>query len=88
MDIKALIRGDRILMEDGSVAEVVTPSQNGLAVRVRYVECPFDAALVGTEAVRDDYDIMAYVAGAELNSDSTREIGHQPPPGAQAVLPR
>ena len=82
MDIKALVLGDRLLMEDGSLADVVARSSDGVSVKVRYVECPFDAALVGTEATRDDYDIMAFVAGPELNSDSTKAVGHMPPPGA------
>ncbi len=71
-------------MEDGSIADVVAASQDGITARVRYVECPFDGALVGTEALRDDYDIMAYVAGPELNSNSVQEIGRQASPGATA----
>jgi hypothetical protein len=83
MDINALVPGDRVIMEDGSLADVISPSQDGVSVRVRYVECPFDPALVGTQAIRDEYDILAYVAGAEVNSAAMQTVDHQPPSGGQ-----
>ena len=48
MQIKELEAGAKVLLEDGSVAEVIAPSNDGRSVRVKYLEAPFNPALVGT----------------------------------------
>jgi hypothetical protein len=70
MEVSGLIAGARVVLEDGSIAEVLAPTQDGRAVRVRYLESPFDPKLVGTEASCTDYDILAFASGTELNSAS------------------
>lgn len=61
MNISELTVGTRVQLEDGSIAEVLAPSQNGRTVRVRYVESPFDPDLVGTELLATDYEITAFM---------------------------
>jgi hypothetical protein len=68
MQIRELTAGARVLLEDGSIVEVVAPSQDGRIVQVRYLEAPFDAAMVGTEAECSDYDIVAFAGEAEMDS--------------------
>jgi hypothetical protein len=57
MDLKALKVGSKLLLEDGSEVEVLTPSTDGQSVRVRYVDSPFSPELIGTEADCTDYEI-------------------------------
>lgn len=68
MDIGTLAAGQRVMLEDGSVATVVEPSADGTSVRVRFLEAPFDPHLVGTEAVCTDYEIVGFAEGDSLNS--------------------
>jgi len=49
MDIYALKPGDKVRTVDNSVVEVLKESEDGKWVLVRYLECPDDMKLVGTE---------------------------------------
>ena len=71
MEIRALQTGATLWLENGSVVEVLAPSADGATVRVRYVESPFDEALVGTEAECTDYDIISYADRTD-RADSAR----------------
>jgi hypothetical protein len=66
MDLKALKQGARLLLEDGSAVEVVSPSLDGVSVRVRYLDSPFSPELIGTEADCTDYEISS-----ETNDEAT-----------------
>jgi hypothetical protein len=66
MDLKSLKAGARLLLEDGSAVEVVTPSADGVSVRVRYLDSPFSPELVGTEGDCTDYEISG-----ETNADGS-----------------
>jgi hypothetical protein len=68
MQVKGLVTGAKVLLEDGSVVEVLAPSSNGQTVQVRYLEAPFDQAAVGSVAQCSDYDIVAYVGETEMDS--------------------
>ena len=68
MQVKELVAGARVVLEDGSVAEVLAPSKDGQTVQVRYVEAPFNEAIVGTEAECSDYDIVGYAGQTEMDS--------------------
>jgi hypothetical protein len=68
MDISTLKPRERVLLEDGAVVEVIAPSDDGASVTVRYLESPFDPALVGTEARCTDYEIVAYIEGERVQS--------------------
>jgi hypothetical protein len=66
MDLTALGTGARLLLEDGSAVEVVEPSADGVSIRVRYLDSPFNPELVGTEGNCTDYEIAS-----ETNADSS-----------------
>lgn len=68
MQIRELEAGAKVLLEDGSVVEVVAPSKDGRSVRVKYLEAPFNPTLVGTQADCSDYDIVAYAGNTAMNS--------------------
>jgi hypothetical protein len=70
MDIGALAAGDTLWLEDGSLVAVVNPSTDGENVTIKYVEAPFDQALVGTEAVCSEYDIISYANDSDNASSS------------------
>ena len=44
-------------LEDGSTAEVLEPSRDGLYVKIRYLESPFSAEVVGTEGLASEDEI-------------------------------
>lgn len=66
MDIGALAAGDTLWLEDGSLVAVVSPSTNSETVKVRYVEAPFDASLIGTEADCSDYEIISFANDSDI----------------------
>jgi hypothetical protein len=68
MQIKELVAGAKVLLENGSVVEVLAPSKDGQTVQVRFLESPFDEAAVGTEGQCSDYDIVAYAGETEMDS--------------------
>ena len=70
MQVSRIAVGAKLLLEDGSVVEVVSPSRDGVTVRVRYLEAPFDKALLGTDADCSDYDIVAYAGESDVDSAS------------------
>jgi len=49
MDLRELKPGDKIRTTDGSVAEVVSDTEDGRWIKVRYLRVPEDQSLVGTE---------------------------------------
>lgn len=68
MQVNQLVAGAKVLLEDGSVVEVLRPTEDGTTVRVKYLEAPFNEGLVGTQANCSDYDIVAYVGQSEMDS--------------------
>jgi len=60
MDIKSLKAGTKLQLEDGSTAEVIEPSQDGIYVKIRYLESPFSPEVVGTEGLASDYEITGF----------------------------
>jgi hypothetical protein len=68
MQVNGIAVGARLLLEDGSVVQVMRPSSDGVTVHVRYLEAPFDEALIGTEGDCTDYDIVAYTGETEVDS--------------------
>jgi hypothetical protein len=68
MQVSGITAGAKLLLEDGSVVEVVESSRDGVTVRVRYLEAPFDEAMVGTEIACSDYDIVAFAGETEVDS--------------------
>ncbi len=70
MKIEELTAGMKVVMEDCSIGEVVTPSSNGRSVQVKYIKAPFDPSLIGTQAVCSDYEIVAYVLGSWTDAEA------------------
>ena len=68
MHIGELTAGAKVLLEDGSVVEVTSPSTDGRSVTVVYLESPFNPTLVGTQAECTDFDIVAYAGTDTMNS--------------------
>jgi hypothetical protein len=68
MEVKDIEAGARLILEDGSVVRVIEPARGGDAVRVVYLESPFDPKLVGTEGSCTNYDIMGFAEREELGS--------------------
>lgn len=73
MEINNLRAGAKLWLEDGSVVEVLAPSLDGQSVRVRYLESPFDRALIGVESDCTDYEIVSYVGDGD-EADSAAPI--------------
>ena len=49
MDLYDLKVGDRVRLFDGPVGEVLSETEDGQWIRVRYIESPLDRALLGTD---------------------------------------
>ena len=64
MDLHDLKAGDRVRTVDGNVAEVLTPTEDGRWIKVRYVESPADPALVGTEDLCSETEIQGLATRA------------------------
>jgi len=71
MDLAGLQAGARLELDDLSVVEVLAPSGDGETIRVRYLEAPFDVALVGTEATIS-WDVVTGLVDGE---DTTTHLG-------------
>lgn len=56
MDLYDLAIGDRVRLTDGSVAEVISATEDGRAVLVRYVESD-DRSRLGTERLCSEDEI-------------------------------
>jgi hypothetical protein len=68
MQVNGLTAGARLLLEDGSVVEVLAPSDDGVTVPVKYLEAPFNAAMAGKQGRCSDYDIVGYAGQTEMDS--------------------
>ena len=49
MDLWGLVVGARISLDGGVVAEIISPTEDGAWIKVRYIEAPETSELVGTE---------------------------------------
>lgn len=68
MDVRGIAAGATLILEDGSLVKVIEPARGGDAVRVLYIEAPFDPKLVGTEASCTDYEIVGFADANGLDS--------------------
>lgn len=68
MDITTLCRGATVLLEDGSVGEVVDLAVQAATASVRVLESPFAPDQVGRVRTCTDYDIVAVVEGGTFDS--------------------
>lgn len=57
MDLRTLKPGDMILTRDGAQAEVLSETEDGERIKVRYVEAKDDPSLEGTEDLVNEEEI-------------------------------
>jgi len=62
MDLWELKPGDKIRMTDGSVTEVVSGTEDGRWIKVRYLRTAEDQSLVGTEDLCREDEIQGRLA--------------------------
>lgn len=59
MELHELRPGDRVRTVDGAVAEVLTETEDGKWIKVRYVESADKPDLVGTEDLCDEEELVS-----------------------------
>ncbi len=57
MDLRTLKPGDMILTREGAQAEVLSETEDGERIKVRYLEAKDDPSLVGTEDLVKESEI-------------------------------
>jgi hypothetical protein len=67
MNLRQFSRGARVLLSNGAMAEVVAPTEDGVRMRIRYVDSPFSPEQVGNEDWCTEDQVVAEGAG-ESNS--------------------
>lgn len=73
--------GDVLLLHDGTRAEVLAPTEEGRQILTRYLECPDDPSLVGTEGFVGDRDVAGFTPappGPEWGDKVTVVVYHVP----------
>jgi hypothetical protein len=61
MDLWELRPGDRIRTANGALAEVLTETEDGRWIKVRYLRSPDEPSLVGTEDLCEEDEIRGKV---------------------------
>ena len=61
MDLYDLEIGDRVRLVDGTVAEVISLTEDGRWIRVRHIESPNNPSRAGTEQVCSEDEIEGRV---------------------------
>jgi len=61
MDLYDLQVGDRIRLTDGTIAEVISETEDGRSIRVRHIESPNNPSRVGSEELCSEDEIEARV---------------------------
>lgn len=57
MDLYDLEPGDRIRLADGTIAEVISQTEDGRWIRVRHIESPNNPSRVGSEQLCSEDEI-------------------------------
>ncbi|HET9477228.1 MAG TPA: hypothetical protein VFP63_07050 [Dehalococcoidia bacterium] len=57
MDLYDLEIGDRVRLADGTIAEVISPTEDGRWIRVRHIESPNNPSRAGTEELCSEDEI-------------------------------
>jgi len=61
MDLYDLQLGDRVRLADGTIAEVISPTEDGRSIRVRHIESPNNPSHVGSEQLCTEDEIKERV---------------------------
>ena len=51
MDLYDLHPGDRVRLADGTIAEVISETEDGRSIRVRHIESPQNPSRAGSEQI-------------------------------------
>jgi len=57
MDLYDLQLGDRVRLADGTIAEVISETEDGRSIRVRHIESPNNPARTGSEELCSEDEI-------------------------------
>ena len=82
MNIDRWQEGDILQLETGSVVKVLGKTPDGEALRVRYIDAPFESEKLGTEGIEDGFHVIgSFQSEADLtgtySGDLTRPMGGQ-----------
>lgn len=58
MDLYDLEVGDRVRLTDGTIAEVISETEDGRRIRVRHIESPHNPSRAGTEQICSEDEIQ------------------------------
>jgi len=61
LDLYDLQPGDRVRLADGTIAEVISETEDGRSIRVRHVESPHNPSRAGSEQLCTEDEIEARV---------------------------
>jgi len=61
MDLYDLQLGDRVRLADGTIAEVISETEDGRSIRVRHIESPNNPSHAGREELCSEDEIEARV---------------------------
>jgi hypothetical protein len=61
MDLYDLQLGDRVRLTDGTIAEVISPTEDGRWIRVRHIESPHNPSHAGSEQLCSEDEIEEHV---------------------------
>lgn len=59
MNISTLVEGDRVRTMDGNIVEIVTPTEDGRWIKVRYLKCPDRPDLIGSEDLCSEEELVS-----------------------------
>ena len=68
MNLRQFGRGAKVLMSNGATAEVVAPTEDGVRMRIRYLDSPFSPEQVGSEDWCTEDQVVAEGEGGESGS--------------------
>ncbi|MSQ10147.1 MAG: hypothetical protein EXR52_03990 [Dehalococcoidia bacterium] len=71
MEVSELTKGARVLLEDGTVGEVVSIAADHKTASLRVIEAPFDPAKDGSLMDVTSYDLVAFVEGDSYDSSTS-----------------
>ena len=84
MNIDRWKAGDKLELETGSVVQVLGKTTNGKALKVLYIDAPFEPEKLGTEAEEDGF-LITGVLSDDFNSTYSDEL--QPTTNKQTYTP-
>ena len=73
MNIDRWKPGDKLELETGSVVQVIGKTEDGKALRVHYVDAPFEPEKLGTEGIEDGF-LITGVFNDDLTSSYSGEL--------------